>query len=450
MEKESRVQLGCALATCLTMFVLLCVAGLVFGLGLNFSGLSIAGLGAPPQAPVIARLVLIGSDGNVYVTDRKGESKVAITSNAVLSETATVRRTYVFPNWSPDSRQLAFVGVSTEGNGSATLYTASAQGGSPAGVYTSVQSLPFYLYWSPDSKRVAFLTQDNNQTISLNYVNADGSGAGFLGQGNPLYFSWSPDSQAVLSHIGGSRRDSADAFIGLHSLTNQGQPQSLSIAPADFLAPAWSPDGKEFLSALMGTAQANDELIASDGQGQHTRTIAKFSGNIWFSWSPDGSHIGYLKAPSTDTGLKPELHVVQSDGSSDQLATKDAAIVFFWSPDGQKIAYLVEASGSQGMIQQARAGDQQAAVPLTWKVLKVADGSVTTLSTFVPSDSFASLLPYFDQYAQSLRVWSPDSSSLVYDAQEQDGTDSISVVDVNAGAAAQRIADGGFAVWSWK
>ncbi len=445
MEKESRLQLGCALLTCLTLPLMLCAAAIVSGLVVVPN----PSTSSAPAPPSVNRLALVGSDGNVYLVGRNGESKVALTNDAALSQSTPVRRLYAFPNWSPDSQQVAFVGLSSERAGKAFLYAASAKDGKLTEIYSSDQAYPFYLYWSPDSKRVAFLAEADN-ALGLYYANADGSGKQELGKGNPFYFSWSPDSQSLLSHVGGSRRQSADSFIGLHSLTPLGQPEHLAIAPANFLAPAWSPDGKEMLSALMGVNNTSDTLIVANRQGEQLRTLAKFSGNISFSWSSDGKQIAYMTAQRAAVGLQTELHLIKANGEADQLLTDDSPIAFFWSPDNQKIAYLVRVRGGQGSLQPVGDNRQQSQLRFTWRVVTLANKNVVTLSTFVPTDEFASLLPYFDQYAQSLRLWSSDGKSLVYGAYEPDGTESIYVADVNGGQQGRRIAEGNIAVWSYR
>lgn len=451
MEKESRLQLGCALFTCLTMVIGLCAAGVIFGLGLNLNNFTLARSDSPARGGnPVDRIALIGEDGNVYTVDRKGQSKLAITSDAAMDQSADVRRAYVFPNWSPDDQQLAFVGVSSVNNGTASLYAAGSKGGKPNEIFSSVDALPFYLYWSPDSKRVAFLAQDTQDAVTLGVANADGTGHNELDSGSPLYFSWAPDSQSVLSHVGGSSRQSANAFIGLQSLTTKGKPENLSLAPANFLAPAFSPDGKQILSARVGASTAADELIVSDAHGSNARTIARFSGNIYFTWSPDGAHIAYLQMQRSGTNPKTELHVVATDGSGDQVATDDSVLSFFWSPDSKKIAYLTRAAGGQSELQFVAQGRQQPFPSMTWKVVSLADRQLTSLSTFLPTESFASVIPYFDQYAQSIRIWSPDSSAIVYGAQEKDDSESVYVVAVDGRSEAQRIAGGTIGVWSWQ
>ena len=515
MERESRVQLGCALATCLGMLVALCGVALVLIFGLNVASRTVAVSGPATPTSAVNRLALIGADGNVYVSDRNGGSKVAITSDAALSQTATVQRAYVFPNWSPDSQQVAYVGISSEGNGKAALYTARTGDPKSVEIFSTGDALPFYLYWSPDSKRVAFLIQARNNDLTLNFANADGSGSTEAGKGSPFYFSWAPDSQSVMSHVGGSRRQSADAFIGVHSTAGQGTPQNLALAPANFLAPAWSPDGTEVLSAeTSGTT--SDELTVTDGHGEHPLSIARYTGSVYFNWSPDGKSIAYLLAAGGTA--KSELHVARADGSDNQVVTDDSPLAFFWSPDGSKLAYLVRASNGQSSLPFAStnhgaadltaaalpwarleassrlaAGLTPAALPwarleassrlatgftpaalpsarleappqgtrgrpslqaapqrLTWKIVSLADKKILTLVSFLPTDTFASIIAYFDQYAQSLRLWSPDSTALVYSIVESDGSDAVYVVNSDGGAEPKRVSDGASAAWSWR
>ena len=453
MERESRVQLGCALATCLGMLVALCAVGLVFGLGLNVASLNLASRGgttlspASTAGPAVNRLALIGADGNLYTADRNGGAKVAITSDAALSRSATVQRAYIFPNWSPDSEQVAYVGISSEGNGKAVLYTSRTDDPKHVEIFSTGDALPFYLYWSPDSKRVAFLSQARNNDMTLNIANADGSGSAEAGKGSPFYFSWAPDSQSVVSHVGGSRRQSADAFIGVHTTAGQGSPLNLALAPANFLAPAWSPDGTQFLSAETSGAGA-DELTLTDGHGEHARAITRYNGSIFFNWSPDGKRIAYLlEAGGTS---KSELHVAGADGTNNQVVTDDSPLAFFWSPDSSKLAYLVRASNGQSSLPFASSNSQAAAQRLTWKIVSLADKQILTLVSFLPTDTFASIIAYFDQYAQSLRLWSPDSTALVYSIVEGDGSDAVYVLNIDSSTEPKRISDGSGAAWSWR
>jgi hypothetical protein len=52
---------------------------------------------------------------------------------------------------------------------------------------------------------------------------------------------------------------------------------------------------------------------------------------------------------------------------------------------------------------------------LVWHVW--VDGEVTDFEPFVPDPSwFATVAPFFDQYAQSVSLWSPDGTAFAYPA----------------------------------
>jgi hypothetical protein len=73
--------------------------------------------------------------------------------------------------------------------------------------------------------------------------------------------------------------------------------------------------------------------------------------------------------------------------------------------------------------------------------LTLADGKLAAYDPFVPSAAFTSLLPYFDQYAQSIRLWDPTGTQLLY-ASDQ----GVHVIDV-VNQKTQRVSDGVLGMW---
>ena len=57
-------------------------------------------------------------------------------------------------------------------------------------------------------------------------------------------------------------------------------------------------------------------------------------------------------------------------------------------------------------------------------------------------------LRFFDQYAQSMTLWAPDSSAFTYAGVSESGEDGIWVQSLAEGAAAVRVAPGVMATWS--
>ncbi len=139
-------------------------------------------------------------------------------------------------------------------------------------------------------------------------------------------------------------------------------------------------------------------------------------------------------------------------------------IAFFWSPDSQSLAYV-----SPVRVREAGTFDasyhpadlnrpvQQGEFRLRWSVLNTDSGSSTVLSLFAPTDPLLYLLTYFDQFAQSHRLWSPDSRYLVYAERNNSGNGgqspgggTVSILDTTAPDAVPfTVADGVLGIWSF-
>lgn len=152
------------------------------------------------------------------------------------------------PQWSPDGRRLAFVGV--EDDRRRAIYTVDAEGGDLRRLTDTVSGPS----WSPDGKRLAFAKPETND-VALYTIAADGSGARRL-KSIPLEYwrpqrgdpdprrawielvAWSPDGSNILYACGGICVVAAD-----------GTPASEILLPGD--AAAWSPDGSRIAISLV-------------------------------------------------------------------------------------------------------------------------------------------------------------------------------------------------------
>jgi len=84
---------------------------------------------------------------------------------------------------------------------------------------------------------------------------------------------------------------------------------------------------------------------------------------------------------------------------------------------------------------------------LRWNVWDGEDNIAYDVT--MPSRTFlTSYLSYFDQYAQSMNLWSPDSSAFTYSGSNAKGRRGIWVQALGEDEEAKLIHDGIYAAWS--
>jgi hypothetical protein len=132
-------------------------------------------------------------------------------------------------------------------------------------------------------------------------------------------------------------------------------------------------------------------------------------------------------------------------------------VAFFWAPNGRQLAYFVYQIFEYTPEEEQAAEDAQPPNPvrlpmLQLKVLDTSDNESVELTPFyVGTRAFLNMLPYFDQYAHSATIWSPDSTYLVVSVQPlQSSVPEIWVVPSSGEIAPRRIVAGHLAYWSWE
>ncbi len=172
-----------------------------------------------------------------------------------------------------------------------------------------------------------------------------------------------------------------------------------------------------------------------------TRTVAEVTGPVVFVANENGSLVAVLgysdDASNLEVafqpvpGLRPNVvHVVDTETGEATIAASDGATGLFWSPDGRALAMLVEG---------ARDGE------LRWRIWR--GGETTDLASFGPEPSFVrDVLAFASQYAQSLAVWSPDSTAIAF-AGSIDGSRGI-WVQRSEGTEPELVSEGVWATWS--
>jgi Tol biopolymer transport system component len=259
-------------------------------------------------------------------------------------------------------------------------------------------------------------------------------------------------------HIGGTRRFSQEARLSILSHQPESTPALLEESPANFQSPAWSPDGERLLYAAEDE-DGNQALYLRERESGAATKLINVSGFVGVDWSPDGRWIAYHQIENAE--MSPLGHVFilavpkgsQAEVKARQVST-ELAVSFFWSPDSQHLAIL---SPSVDENDSARRGAGLAApiqqaqeLFLRWWVMDMPDGELRPLVAFRPTRAFLPIIAFFDQYAHSMRFWSPDSRYLVYSHQESGDQSGVWIADIRGEEAPRRLADGNLAVWSWR
>ena len=133
--------------------------------------------------------------------------------------------------------------------------------------------------------------------------------------------------------------------------------------------------------------------------------VSEVSAAAAFLWSPDGRLLAVTTpgqvltyAPLALT-VYPRVTLFREDGSRHPAQIEGSVVAFFWSPDSTKLAY-VSLESPEGLMR--------------WSVLDVVEETQWPLLEFTPSTQQFPVFRYFDQYAHSHSLWSPDSTSLVF------------------------------------
>lgn len=383
----------------------------------------LSGRGAPAVSSVAPaspdnQLLVQGADGNIYLVSPDGAQRFALTDDGSAS------RVYAQPAWSADGSRIAWSKIDRRGS---ALVTSQYDGSERNEV--RVPFAPFYIAWSPRGDQLAYLSnwtvvEDPSIALRLVDVNGEESQAQTLVDGQPLYFSWAPDGERLLTHIGNER-------VELQAVTGEQTP--VVISGGAFQSPQWAPDGESLVYALADALQ--QYLVVADLEGNLQQEITDFDGQITFAMSPDGAQVAYV-ASERDAGANTlgPLYVVDMATQATRAITERPVVAFAWSPDAQKLAYLTlePLSNRVGMRWNAWDGSQR-----------------TAYSIFSPTSTFLNnYLPFFDQYAQSHRIWSPASDALVYAGQQTDGRAGVWVQELAADQAPRLVGPGVFASWS--
>ena len=416
-----------------------------------------------PARPT-AHIAFVDPDGSLAIVDGQGANRV---------DHAPPNTTFGFPAWSPDGSHVAVVATTPDGAG-IDVFAAGADGApatDPTVVYQSATDAPFYLYWTPDSLAVTFLTA-NGPDLSLRSVPANGSGAAtVLREGQPMYWAWDGPAR-MLVHTGAD----TSAFLGAVGMDGT-TVSTVAGEPGVFRAPAASSDGRYEAyvvaqgrrqpgrwSSRPATAPGATRSRCSGPPPWGSRRRARSSRSSARARAtasrrcPSGRCASSMRGPAR-CGRSRSRTSSRSSGRPTGGPSRRSACRVPETPTPRASATSrprAPAAVTPPCAWPRPARDPRVArpvadapgVPVSLAFVDVAKGTATAPVIVSLTPLFVNqVLPYFDQYALSHRLWSPDGTSILLPVVGTDGVESLELLPAD-GSAPRVLVPGSIGFWS--
>ncbi len=362
----------------------------------------------------INRIAYIDLNGRLCTINPDGSDQRVLTGQ---------RRLFQFPSWSPTSEQIAAVGNNDNGGGLYVMSDKAQQTMLSPELYFSHNQFPFYQYWAPDGQSITFLTtHPNGFGLRIAYLTGKNY---LLTVGQPLFWTWTNQPKMLFVHSGFNNAEARLSFIG-----TEGDGFGENVArPGYFQTPGVSNNGRFFAFAQVDSF--NNRSLVIENSENNEKQLFDQKGMLALVWNPADQKLAYLATDSIDQRPYGPINVIDAKNNQEQTITQKNAIAFFWSPDGQKIAYLVLPSPANGVRSSSRSDYKptdtmytNGVVPFTLAMEEESPLLEFDLYIYdlkaqkeqflykcaLPTTFMNQYLPFFDQYALSHRLWSPNST----------------------------------------
>ena len=330
-----------------------------------------------------------------YVVTRVDEEKdkkfsqIHITS---IDGKSTLPMTAVYmnasdPQWSPDGKYLAFLGVrGTDKDTENQVWTLDLRGGEAVQFTNVPQGVNSYR-WSPDGTKMALVIKDAKPLTNASDENSSNEKL------EPFVID---RLQFKKDYVGYLDRRRTHIYIK----NGHEKPIQITFGDYDDSDPQWNPDNKliAFVSKREGDPDANnnsDIWLVDSSDDKKNRELKKLTMNPGPdtnpSWSPDGNTIAYISSIEPDKLWYATEHLAITDknnGETKLLSLNYDRMIStpMFSNDGKSIFALASDRGNRPLIKfDLSNGDKENMTPGELSVRNYAIGNKDKIITLMSS-----------------------------------------------------------------
>ncbi len=297
-----------------------------------------------------------------------------------------------WPSWRPGRAEFAVTRLVPGGNAPHTaLMLCSASGGEilvPGSMTTPPalisERLPHYALWNPQGTFLYYV-MPAGRTLAARVWRAGDAESRTLTGGTPIFAAWMPAGDRLTIHHG-SELAIFDAASG--------ERQLLSANVGGFRVPAISQSGRWIAYAEVSGETA--VVHAYDTLAAETRRVGEFGGGVVLAFRPGTETLTVAGALPGGSPLATGIHYADlgSPGAGVETLVRGPVVAFWWAPAGDRVAVLAPGGLSDGRAQVR---------------FHHADGTPGgAMESLNLSNDMRTLVGFFDQFALSHSLWSPD------------------------------------------
>ena len=344
----------------------------------------------------VDRIAIAAIDGSIYTVNPDGTERKDVSRRNADLEGSAFAGAYTWPVWSPDGGSILFSAIRPFRPDARISIMRGPADGNGVGVTLFVDhpetmgignGVPHYAMWSPDGSQIAVIAGTGEQLITATFDSETGEERYMVAKGSPVYLDWGPLSSSLVIHVAGS----------LFTVDHDGEDMEPLFDGQEmrFLAPQFAGGSDRFLHG--DSASGNFMILSSGLSDDDTRVLGTSEGVAAFRASPNGETVALLRGEFS--GLYDSLALVSLEDGEEELLIERKIRSAWWSPDGSKIAVASLSARLRGGIE--------------WSVWDVAAGEESFAALMVPTPEFNFVHSFFEQYGNSTRLWSPDSTRIV-------------------------------------